>query len=412
MPNNKTKSKQGNSIQKWWDKLSSSMKIVIVSGSIAGCFGFCIAVVTLAGSIYLAFLNNNLNNPPAQIHLYPLVTNHLLDSYENTGCIGSIIAIPKDKPTSNQIIVGESFKPENLEEFAIVSPIYTYLNLEADLPDAEFATIENITVSIEKFESPNKEAIIIIPKSICAGSDPGFPNLTGVFPVHISPKINQLSLTESRETKPNDLIYTVTKDKPLMYKLYVNSLDAGWYTISVKAQYHYNGQKGVTSLDKPISIYVPDKNHIAEMFYADWNDNNKLKVVDSKTQVDILDENQKLRENWLIMTLETPIQNPEVTNEYIRIENLGLEQDMTGWAIEGQVLRNIGGNVRSTPTFIFPDFILPEWGVVRIWSGKGNNKNIDLYWNLDQAIWSEITELTNIVLLNKSGEIVNTVLIP
>lgn len=384
------------------------MKIAIVSGSIAGCFGLCIAIITLSGSIYLAFLSNDLNNPPAQFHLYSFATNHLLDSYESTGCIGSIKATTIDNPASSQIVEGKSLAPEILEEFAIVSPIYTYLNLEADIPDKEFATIENISVVIEKFEKPTTEAIIIIPTSICASSDPGYPNLTGIFPVRISPKINQLSLTESRETKPSNLIYTITKDKPLMYKLYLNSLDPGWYEISIKAQYHYNGKKGVVVLDESINIYVPDKKPVTKMYYADWNDNNKLKLIDINNQLDIIEENQKFRENWLVMTLETPNQNPEITSEYIRIENLGLEQDMTGWSIEGQAVRNIGDNEKNTPTFIFPNYVLSEWGVVRIWSGKGNNSNLDLYWNLDQVIWSEITEFTNILLINKSGDVVNT----
>lgn len=412
MSNSKIKSKKKNNLQEWWERLSSPMKVAVASGLIAGCFGLCIAMVTIAGSIYLAFLNynlnNTLNNPPAKTYLYPLATNHLSDYYEGIGCIYNVWAIAKDNPSSNQIIEGKPFSPENIDGLAIVSPIYTYFTLEADLADGEFITVENIKVIIEEFENPENGAILIVPTSICAGSDPGFPNLSGIFPVRISPKNKQVSLTEARETKPSDLIYTVTTDTPLRYKLYINSLDPGWYTITVQANYYYKGKRGVVNLDKPIVLYVPDENYISGMFYADWNDNDNLKVLDNKTQVEILSENRKLRENWIIMTLETPIRNPEVSGEYLRIENLGLEQDMTGWAIEG---RNIGSDNPSTPAFTFPNFILPEWGAVRVWSGNGNNKRIDLYWNLDQEIWSGITEFTNIVLLNKSDEIMATLFI-
>ena len=405
MSNNKTNTLKSPWLWDRWKKLSITMRAGIVSGCILGCFTVGAAFISIVGVIINTLLNFSLDNPPSNIYFHQITINHIKDYYEGIGCIHNIWAISKDNPQSILIEEGEVYSKESMDEIALVAPIYTYITLETELPSNDFITIENIDILIDQFSGPEDQAVIVVPSSICAGSDPGFPNLDGVFPVRITPDTRQMSITEPRETKPSLVNFTVNNDSPLLLKVFINSIDPGWYTLSIEVEFFYHGRKDHVVLDKSINIYVPVDNYVSDIYIADWNENNILNLLDDTSKDDLIREIQNLRENWIIMTLETPINNPDITGEYIRIENLGLEQDMTGWIIDG---RDLISDRSIIPPFTFPQFLLGEWGSVRLWSGSGNNGPLDLYWHLNQDLLSNRSDFINIVLVNKSGDIIST----
>lgn len=68
----------------------------------------------------------------------------------------------------------------------------------------------------------------------------------------------------------------------------------------------------------------------------------------------------------------------DLAKESVRLLNQGGEISMEGWRLEdGQ------GH-----TFIFPAFTFYGTGAVEIHTGAGTNTTIDLYWGLDQAVWT------------------------
>lgn len=85
--------------------------------------------------------------------------------------------------------------------------------------------------------------------------------------------------------------------------------------------------------------------------------------------------------------------------ESVRLLNTGGEVSMAGW-----VLTDDAGH-----KFVFPDFTFYSTGAVDVHTGQGTNTSIDLYWGLDEPVW---TSGTVIYLRNASGEVVSTFRIP
>ena len=85
--------------------------------------------------------------------------------------------------------------------------------------------------------------------------------------------------------------------------------------------------------------------------------------------------------------------------ESVRLLNTGSEISMVGWTLDDG-----SGNV-----FDFPDFTFYSTGAVDVHSRAGTNTTIDLYWGLDQAIW---TPGKVIYLRNASGELVSSFNVP
>jgi LysM repeat protein len=85
--------------------------------------------------------------------------------------------------------------------------------------------------------------------------------------------------------------------------------------------------------------------------------------------------------------------------ESVRLLNQGGEVSMAGWT-----LSDGSGN-----RFTFPDFTFYSTGAVEVHTRAGTNTTIDLYWGLDQALWTEGKEVQ---LRDASGGLQSTFRIP
>jgi lamin tail-like protein/LysM domain-containing protein len=81
----------------------------------------------------------------------------------------------------------------------------------------------------------------------------------------------------------------------------------------------------------------------------------------------------------------------DITQEALQVVNNGAPVDLNGWT-----LTDGGSNV-----FTFPAFRLFTGGGVTIYTGVGQDTPIDLYWGLDEAIWTAGKTAT---LFNAAGE--------
>lgn len=86
-------------------------------------------------------------------------------------------------------------------------------------------------------------------------------------------------------------------------------------------------------------------------------------------------------------------------NESVRLLNQGGEVSMAGWT-----LSDGAGN-----RFSFPEFTFYSTGAVEVHSRGGTNTTIDLYWGLDEAVWTPGKEVQ---LRDASGTIQSTFRIP
>jgi len=89
----------------------------------------------------------------------------------------------------------------------------------------------------------------------------------------------------------------------------------------------------------------------------------------------------------------------DLETESVRLLNTGNEVSMAGWTLDDG-----DGN-----TFDFPDFTFYSTGAVDVHTRAGTNTTIDLYWGLDQAVW---TPGKVIYLRNVSGEQVSSFKVP
>jgi len=74
----------------------------------------------------------------------------------------------------------------------------------------------------------------------------------------------------------------------------------------------------------------------------------------------------------------------ELSGEMVFFVNRGGQVQMAGWTLEDG-----RGN-----TYIFPNFVLHNSGGVSLHTRAGRDSPIDLFWNLDQAVWLPGTTIT------------------
>jgi len=86
-------------------------------------------------------------------------------------------------------------------------------------------------------------------------------------------------------------------------------------------------------------------------------------------------------------------------NESVRLLNQGGEVSMAGWT-----LSDGAGN-----RFTFPEFTFYSTGAVEVHTRTGTNTTIDLYWGLDEAVWTAGKEIQ---LRDATGRIQSTFRIP
>jgi LysM repeat protein len=85
--------------------------------------------------------------------------------------------------------------------------------------------------------------------------------------------------------------------------------------------------------------------------------------------------------------------------ESVRLLNQGGEVSMAGWTL------NDGAGNR----FTFPEFTFYSTGAVEVHTRSGNNTTIDLYWGLNEPVWTAGKEIQ---LSDASGAIQSTFRIP
>jgi LysM repeat protein len=89
----------------------------------------------------------------------------------------------------------------------------------------------------------------------------------------------------------------------------------------------------------------------------------------------------------------------DLARESVRLLNAGGEMSMAGWRLDDG----------EGHTFSFPEFTFYSTGAIDVHTASGNNTTIDLYWGLDQAIWTSGKLIT---LRDANGSIQSTFKIP
>jgi len=90
----------------------------------------------------------------------------------------------------------------------------------------------------------------------------------------------------------------------------------------------------------------------------------------------------------------------DIETETVRLQNSGGEGSMAGWTLDD------GGD----HVYVFPEFTFFAAGAVDVHTREGpTNSSIDLYWGLDEAVW---TPGTVIYLRDADGVLQSTFVIP
>lgn len=89
----------------------------------------------------------------------------------------------------------------------------------------------------------------------------------------------------------------------------------------------------------------------------------------------------------------------ELENESVRLLNTGGEISMAGWQLDDG----------EGHTYHFPEFTFYSTGAIDVHTASGNNTTIDLYWGLDQALWTSGKVIT---LRDANGSVQSTFKIP
>lgn len=336
-----------------------------------------------------------------KLSVEPILVLHEIFA-NSMGCInGDLWVLPADSKDSSKISVGKKFDPSTIRDLVLVGPLMVYFKVDSLQSIGEEITVTDIAITVTSYTPTNTKVLLIGRPSICA--DPHIPSTKHEFYSRVSANTGALSLTKPKETEPTPRLFSIDTQSPLVFGMHINAVEPGWYEVKIMLSYVYKGINESVITDNAIIMYVPDQDEIIEAYEANEIANNGAISIFSESTT-LLQELKTIREKRVVITsLESSLSNPAITGEYLRIQNLGKQQDLTGWKIEtlfaeGQI-------------FTFPNFTLPEWASVRIWSGQGKNGLRDLYWNLDSIIWSTHTSpvipLVLFTLQDTSGDSVS-----
>lgn len=312
-----------------------------------------------------------------KLSIEPILVLHEVFS-NSMGCInGDLWVLPSDSKDAEKIGIGKRFDPSTIRDLVYVGPLMAYFKIGSLQPSGEETTVTDIAVSVISYTPSDTKVLLIGRSTICA--DPRIPITNHQFYSRIKANTGALSLTRPRETGPAPKLFSIDTQSPLVFGVHLNAVEPGWYEFKLVLSYTHDGMEESIIADRAVVMYVPDESEITEVYLADDLENGAIKIFGDP--VTLLEDLKITREERVVITsLESSLTNPAITGEYLLIQNLGKQQDLTGWKIE--TLFTDG------QTFVFPNFTLPEWASVRVWSGRGNNGTMDLYWNLDSVIWS------------------------
>ncbi len=312
-----------------------------------------------------------------KISVEPLLVLHEMFS-NSMGCInGDLWVLPSNSKDSSKIGVGKRFDPSTIRDLVYVGPLLTYLKIENLQLTGEEITVTDIAVTVISYTPADTNVLLIGRSTICA--DPYIPPTNHQFYSRVEANTGAMSLTRPRETEPAPKLFSIDTQSPLVFGLHINAVEPGWYEVKLLVSYTCNGVEESIITNNAIVMYIPDQDEITEVYTASDFDDDVIRVVNDTTT--LLQDLRMIREKRVVITsLESSLTNPAITGEYLRIQNLGKEQNLTGWKIETFFA--------DGQAFVFPNFTLPEWESVRVWSGQGKNSQRNLYWNLDSIIWS------------------------
>lgn len=323
----------------------------------------------------------NTTSPPIattpKLSVEPLLV--LNEVFANSmGCTnGDLWVLPSDSKDSSKIGIGKKFDPSAIRDLVHVGPLVAYFKINSLQPAGKEVTVTDIAINVTSYTPADVNVFLIGRSTICA--DPYIPITNQQFYSRVKANTGALSMTRPRETNPSPRLFSINTQSPLVFGLHLNAIESGWYEVKLILSYTYEDSEESIITDEAIVMYVPDQDEIAEAYVADDLDNSAIKIFSDTTT--LLQDLKRRREKRVVITsLESSLSSPTINGEYLRIQNLGKQQDLTGWKIE--TLFTDG------QTFVFPNFILSEWASVRIWSGKGKNSPKDLFWNLDNTTWS------------------------
>jgi hypothetical protein len=97
------------------------------------------------------------------------------------------------------------------------------------------------------------------------------------------------------------------------------------------------------------------------------------------------------------VALGNDLNGPKPGGEFVEIRNQGdTAQEMLGWTLYD----------RANHTFVFPNCRLEANGVLRIWTGAGENTDSELYWGRKAAVWNRSGDTA--YLRDAAGNLVST----
>lgn len=305
-----------------------------------------------------------------------LVLNEVFSN--SMGCTnGDLWVLPFNSKDSSKIGVGKKFDPSTIRDLVQVAPLVAYFKIDSLQPAGKEVIVTDIAINVESYTPPDVDVFLIGRSTICA--DPYIPITKQQFYSRVKANTGALSMTRPRETDPSPKLFSVDTQSPLVFGMHLNAIEPGWYEVKLILSYTYDDTEESVITDNAIVMYVPDQNEVAEAYVADDLENGVIKIFSDTTR--LLQDLKTIREKRVVITsLESSLTSPTIHGEFLRIQNLGKQQDLTGWKIE--TLFTDG------QTFVFPNFTLSEWASVRIWSGKGRNSPKDFFWNLDNIMWS------------------------
>lgn len=98
-----------------------------------------------------------------------------------------------------------------------------------------------------------------------------------------------------------------------------------------------------------------------------------------------------------IIALECNPATDDLAGEYVDIQN----QSTTTTPFEGWTLCDLG----NKHCFTFPETNLPPNATIRIWSQKGSNSEIEIFWGNSQPIWNNDGDIA--ILRDPDGSLID-----
>lgn len=349
-------------IWEWaWQKIPNALKPVVMFSALL--------LIVLAFLLNIADVSKNVFSNPqstptkiaevsesSAIHIggyfdYSICTH---DAWViSDGALREVLSLYPDNEWSNKFD----------EHAYTIAPAELHIDfLQERRSEYDQVVINSVELQLFEYQPFNDNTEVVLKTGICAGGNGNHPLYLGSL--QLNPNQTTYDVLHPRATSPQ--IGGIPVDSSITkFIIKSNAIVPGKYFLKMKLEYVINGQQ-FTEYPIEFIIAVPDETSVQTLYQI--SEGEWVGPYSSQPFFDAYLSNQSAYINMDFITVAN--EEDRLSGIYIYLVNMGKDIDLTGWVISRE---------DEEIFYTFPSFVLKAGSGIRVWEGRGEDTNQDLF---------------------------------